>query len=158
MKSISFLFTLIISLGFVACQNQPKSADANTSTPTLEPAKSELTDGTYCFEYRFVKDVNTVNLVVNGNTITGEMNWIPFEKDGGRGTLQGTRNGNEITAIWSYVIEGSNQTEEVMFKVEGEQLIRKTGELVDEKNDGNLKLKDPAAAQYDEIYTKVTCP
>lgn len=157
MKNVLPLFILIILLGFTACQNQPKSAETKAPETTPTPATQGLADGTHCFEYRFGQDVTAVNLIVNGNDITGTMNWIPYEKDSGRGTLKGTRNGDEIIATWSYVIEGSNQTEEVRFKIEGEQLLRKTGELVDEKNDGNLKLKDPATAEYKETYTKVTC-
>ncbi len=160
MKNILSLFTLGLFLCLNACQNQPKSADTtvNEVPPPPPPVAAELMDGTYCYEYRVGQDVTTVKLVVNGNDIIGDMNWIPFEKDSGRGTLKGTRNGNEISAVWTYVIEGSNQTEEVMFKTEGEQLMRKTGELVDEKMDGNLKMKDPNFAQYTETYTKVACP
>lgn len=158
MQQLFRLFTFVILIAVSACQNQTKSTDTNTqeSPPTVSAAA--FGDGNHCYEMRIGQDVTNVKLVVNGNEVTGEMNWIPFEKDGGRGTLQGTRNGNEIVAIWSYVIEGSNQTEEVRFKIEGEQLLRKTGELVDANNDGNLKLKDPANVPYSERFTKISCP
>jgi hypothetical protein len=154
MKKLLLIFTLATALLATACQQKPASTSIETAS---EPATTALADGSYCYEYRVGQDVTTVNLVVTGNNVTGEMNWLPYEKDSGRGTLQGTRTGNEISAIWTYVIEGSNQTEEVMFKVEGEQLLRKTGELVDANNDGNLKMKDPASAAYTETYAKVTC-
>lgn len=150
MKKYYFVFAIIATLFAVACQQKTgANADAKTA--------AALTDGTYCYEYRVGQDVTNVKLVIAGNEVTGEMNWIPFEKDSGRGVLKGLRDGNEITAVWIYVIEGSNQTEEVRFKIEGDQLLRKTGELVDANNDGNLKLKDPASAPYGEPYTKVAC-
>lgn len=158
MKNILTLFTLGILLCATACQNQPKSVDKTNTETTTAPASKDLVDGTYCYEYRVGKDVTTIKIVVNGNDIIGDMNYLPHEKDSGRGTLKGTRNSNEISAVWTYVIEGSNQTEEVMFKIEGEQLMRKTGELVDEKMDGNLKMKDANSAQYTETYVKVACP
>lgn len=153
MKKQLFFFLLSTILLAMACKQKP-----TTESTESESMPTTLADGAYCYEYRVGKDVTTVNLVLDGNTVTGEMNWLPYEKDSGRGTLQGTRDGNEISAIWTYVIEGSNQTEEVLFKMEGDQLLRKTGELVDTNNDGNLKMKDPASAQYNETYTKVACP
>lgn len=153
MKKLLFLFTLGATFLAIACNQKPATTNATESVS----AASDIENGKYCYEYRLGQDVTTVDLVINGNNITGEMNWLPFEKDGGRGTLQGTRNGKEISAVWTYIIEGSNQTEEVLFKMEGDQLLRKIGELVDPNYDGNLKLKDPATATYSDTYTKVAC-
>lgn len=156
----SFFYFLVITLLATACQPKPASnATENEAATTPEtPATPAITDGTYCYEYSVGRDTTFIQLIINGNDVSGRMNWTPYEKDGGRGTLQGTRNGNEITAIWTYIIEGSNQTEEVIFKMEGDQLMRKVGELEDPNNDGNLKLKDPASASYSETYAKVDCP
>ncbi len=136
-----------------ACQ--PKQA--NDTAQSTETSAQTIKDGTYCYEYRVGQDLTTVQLVINGDNITGEMHWIPFEKDGAHGTLAGTRDGAEIKAVYSYMIEGSSQTEEVMFKIEGDQLLRKVGELEDPNFDGNLKLKDPENTSYGETYTQVVC-
>lgn len=136
-----------------ACQTK----QANDTAQSTETSAQTIKDGTYCYEYRVGQDLTTVQLVINGNNITGEMHWIPFEKDGAHGTLSGTRDGAEIKAVYSYIIEGSSQTEEVMFKIEGDQLLRKVGELEDPNFDGNLKLKDPENTSYGETYTKVAC-
>lgn len=155
MKKQLFFFLLSTIVLAIGCK-QKTNSDADTTK--AKPAPAIAADGVYCYKYQVGKDITTVNLVLDGDTVTGEMNWLPYEKDSGRGTLQGTRSGNEISAVWAYMIEGSNQTEEVLFKMEGDQLLRKTGELVDANYDGNLKMKDPATAQYTETYTKVVCP
>jgi hypothetical protein len=152
MKNPLYAFTILL---IVASCGQNRSA--NPQSPSAANVAAPLPDGTHCFEHRVGKDVTTVQLTLNGNEVSGEMSWLPFEKDSGTGTLRGLRTEGEIIAVWSYTIEGSNQTEEVRFQLTGDQLQRKTGELVDPANDGNLKLKDPAAAQYTETYTKVAC-
>jgi len=158
MKRIIYYF-VIVTLFTTACQQRTASdSTQNEAATTPEtPANQELTDGIYCYQQSVGRDTTSIRLEINGSIVTGEMNWIPYEKDSARGVLAGMRNGNEITAIWTYVIEGSNQTEEVLFKIEDNQLMRKVGELEDPNNDGNLKLKDPASAQYTEIYTSVDC-
>ncbi|MFN7117335.1 MAG: hypothetical protein ACK4TA_11085 [Saprospiraceae bacterium] len=156
MRSLTLLLIIICSFA-TACQQ--KATNNTTEAPAADAsAAPELADGSYCYQYAVGRDTTYVNLIVNGNDVSGEMNWTPYEKDGAYGTLQGTRNGNEIAASWTYTIEGSNQTEAVLFKVEGDHLMRKVGELEDPNNDGNLKMKDPASATYSEHYTKVTCP
>lgn len=154
----NLLFIVIIIVFTTACQPKPASNVTEITNTSETPATTELADGSYCFQQSIGRDTTSINLSINGNTVSGEMNWIPYEKDGARGTLQGTRNGNEITAIWAYVIEGSDQKEQVMFKIEGDQLLRKVGELEYPNNDGNLKLKDPANAAYSETFSKITCP
>lgn len=158
MKKFPFLLSISILFLATACQNKQQSTDNQEDRPTTIPVEpATITDGTYCFERREGADVTEVKLNLNGDTVTGEMNWIPNEKDGARGTLAGTRSGDEIMAIWSYTIEGSAQTEEVIFKIEGDQLLRKVGELEDPNFDGNLKLKDPAAATFSETFEQVPC-
>ncbi len=155
MKNI-FLGIVATLMLITACQ-QKSASNATESNASNTAAAQELSDGSFCFEHAVGQDTTFVKLIITGNDVSGQMNWGAYEKDGANGTLQGTRNGNEISAIWTYVIEGSNQTEEVMFKIEGDQLMRKVGELEDSNNDGNLKLKDPANATYSETFVKVTC-
>ncbi|MDX1941572.1 MAG: hypothetical protein SFU99_13525 [Saprospiraceae bacterium] len=150
-------FILIITLGTAALLNACQQKSSNTSEQSADTPAQNIADGTHCFEYRVGQDVTSVQLVLNGSNVSGEMDWTPFEKDGGYGTLKGMRMGDEIVAVWSYTIEGSSQSEEVHFKIEGDQLMRKVGELEDPNFDGNLKLKDPANATYSETYIKVDC-
>lgn len=156
MKNYITLLTLSTVLLLIACKQKPASNASETENANM-PTMSEVSDGSYCYLKTEGRDTTSIQLNINENDVTGEMNWRPYEKDGGYGTLQGTRTGDEIKAIWSYMIEGSNQTEEVYFKMHGDHLMRKVGELEDPNFDGNLKLKDPDAATYSEMYMKVDC-
>lgn len=115
-------------------------------------SNAKTKDGEYCFRKVENKDVTDVTLSINGNTVTGKMDWVPFEKDSARGTLSGSlmQNG-EMNLIYNYMIEGSNQTETKIMKIENGKLYIKHGELVDPKYNGNLSYKDVSKAVYNEI-------
>jgi hypothetical protein len=111
--------------------------------------------GTTCYEMRFKKDVTAVELTIKGDDVTGFYAWEPYEKDGGHGALKGKKTGDQITAIFNYMIEGSIQSEEVMFKMEGGKLLKSTNELVDKK--GVLVIKDKTKMKWGETLTATDC-
>jgi len=110
--------------------------------------KAPQTDANY-------KDTTSVKLTIIGNEVIGTYNWIPAGKDSARGTLTGTIKNKVITAIYDYVIEGSNQKEEMIFKMEINQLLVKKGAL--EEVDGILKLKNPETTTFSEVIPRVIC-
>ena len=119
---------------------------------------NSLPDGTYCFNKLFNQDVTEVQLTILGNAVTGTMNWIPYQKDSARGTLKGSKNTvGEMDLMYDYMIEGNQQTETKIMKIEDGKLLVKIGQLLDPKNDGNLVYKDVSQANYTEVLEKVDC-
>ena len=117
-----------------------------------------IQDGTYCFTKHFNQDVTDIKLTITSNAVTGIMNWIPYQKDSARGTLKGNKNAaGEMDLMYDYMIEGNQQTETKVMKIEEGNLLVKTGQLLDPKNDGNLVYKDVTQAKYTEILEKVDC-
>lgn len=158
-KNVLILF---ISVALFSCKSKTSETQTVDSTTAIavdtvatatKPANAEET---LCFEHKEGKDITTVKLVINGDAVTGEMNWTPWEKDGAVGTLKGKKVGDEIFADYDYMIEGVNQSEEKIFKIEGDKLLEKTGELMDGK-DGKLVMKDPAKAKYMGGLVKIKC-
>ncbi len=155
------IYSLLICVAFIACQSK-KTETSNTDTTsatliaTAATATKPSTDETLCFELKEGKDITTVKLIMKSGAVTGEMNWTPYEQDGATGTLKGKKVGNEIVVDYDYVIEGSSQTEEKIFKIEGDKLLEKSGELVEEK-DGKLRMKDPKKAEYKAGLMRINC-
>lgn len=153
--------SIFMALGFCValfgCETKKADTAASAAPPPPPPAATiEVKADTLCFEYIFnKKDITTVQLVVKGDNITGDMHWHPYEKDGAHGTLKGVKKGDVITADYAYMIEGSNQMEEVIFKLEGDKLSKLVGELT-EKGE-KLVIKDPSKAKYTEVYPKADC-
>ena len=145
-----FLF-LLIALAFSACKNETSNANQTPATPAA-------TDGpvTKCYLMAVGKDSTTVSLTTSpdGN-VKGEMNYHPFEKDGGYGTLAGFQKDGKFMCIWIYTIEGSDQKEEVHFGMEGDKLVRYIYELED-KN-GMLRPKDTTKPLRTDKFETVNC-
>ncbi len=164
MKNILYTVTMTALL-FSACNNAPKAPEvaktpeaptAPTPAPAPEtPPVPTAAGETTCYVYTVGKDVTSVQLTTEGDKVTGYMDWTPDQKDGGRGFLVGTKTGNLIVADWTYMIEGSKNTEQVAFKIDGDKIVRANGPL-DEKG-GKLVIKDLAKAKYVERYGKVDC-
>lgn len=152
---------LIIFVALNACQSKKAETEMTDTTSvmsadTVATATKPSTDETLCFELKEGKDLTTVKLIMKGDAVTGEMNWTPWEKDGAVGTLKGKKVGNEIVADYDYMIEGSNQSEEKIFKIEGDKLLIKEGELIEGK-EGKLIMKDATKATFKETLVKVSC-
>ena len=99
-----------------------------------------------------------VQLTIVGDVITGRMNRLPYEKDSAKGTLKGTKNPvGEFDLMYDFMIEGIQQTETKIMKIEGDKLLIKVGELLNPKDDGSLVYKDVSQAKYSEILEKVAC-
>jgi hypothetical protein len=172
MKKVLFCLLCAATLG--ACNDAPKAPATPTAptvattptaptTPTVAtaptapttPTTPAATSATTCYEMRFKKDITAIELTMSGDDVTGFYAWEPYEKDGGRGTLKGKKTGDQITAIFNYMIEGSIQSEEVMFKMEDGKLLKATNELVDKK--GVLVIKDKTKMKWGDTFTATDC-
>jgi hypothetical protein len=166
MKKIVFSLLCAATLG--ACNDAPKSPATPTTptvatTPTTPTAPTAATapttptaaTGSACYALRFKKDVTAIELTTTGDDVTGFYAWEPDQKDGGHGTLKGKKTGDQITAIFNYMIEGSIQSEEVMFKIAGDKLLKATNELTEKK--GVLVIKDKTKMKWDESFSTTDC-
>ncbi|UTA69393.1 hypothetical protein [Emticicia sp. 21SJ11W-3] len=153
-KSIVYCSVIISMFGCRSENSDNQLADSSIAYPDSVTIARPMAD-TLCFEELVGKDVTTVRLIIDGNSVNGNMEWLPWEKDRARGTLKGQKNGNEIIADYDYMIEGANQLEEKIFVIDGDKLLIKSGELK-EKN-GKLVMKDPTKARIGQTLTKKAC-
>jgi hypothetical protein len=157
----NFILCLFAMATIVACQTKSTTSttvtDATTTVtpPPPPPPPAPETSTTTCYEKREGKDLSAVELTIANNAVSGYYAWEPHEKDGAHGFFSGTKTGDEITAIYTYMIEGSIQTEEIMFKLENGKLIKARAELKDPKDDGNLVIKDKSKVKWSETYAPV---
>ena len=154
------LYLAIFCLFLLTACNKTDAPEANIHAFSGVPVAmaDNIKDGTYCFSKHFNQDVTDVQLTISGKVVTGKMDWVPYEKDSARGTLQGSKNAaGELDLIYDYMIEGSQQTETKIMKIEDDKLLVKVGELLDPKNDGNLVYKDVSQAKYSEVLEATSC-
>ena len=154
------MLLLASSLVFFACENtKPKETTTTAAPETTKPAEPIaapiIKSDTMCFVMKFKKDISEIKLIIAGEGVTGDYHWHPDQKDGGHGTLKGIKKDNMITADWNYTIEGANQIEEVVFKMEGDKLMQAQNELDDKS--GKLVIKDKSKLKFTEVFNKVNC-
>ena len=99
--------------------NQDSSMTNANTPPVISSLCFLRTDGTRN------QDSTTIELVIKGDKVTGEMNWLPSMKDGRRGLLSGKKTGDNIDAMWTYKQEGMTDSMAVAFKLTGNQLAQK---------------------------------
>ncbi|MBL7925755.1 MAG: hypothetical protein JNK61_02505 [Bacteroidia bacterium] len=157
MKPLYFFAAMALA---AACNTPTAEEQSNVSdTPVVESSlPTAPLIQMQCFMQALNNDTTWVTLTAIGDTITGTMKWQPFAKDGAIGSLRGLKAINgEMHLEYDYIIEGQKQTETKIMKIENDSLFIKHGALVDADNNGHLKYKDEAAAQYTEILPKSIC-
>jgi hypothetical protein len=111
-----------------------KNTPVNNNTPTVYAL---------CFLSKKGRDSTSIELVVHGNKVTGQMNWLPYQKDSRKGPLEGIIKNDTIRATWTFMQEGMRDTLNLNFLFKNSQLSQKplklntkTGrEQTDEKAD-----------------------
>lgn len=161
-KSIFTIAAICFTLFIFSCNNGNSGDTAKTeTTQTTEtkPVTEAPLNGDYCFMNAENKDTTTVRVrILSDDDIRGEMIRNPWQKDGAVGTLTGKLiSKNEMELKYEYMIEGNNQTETMLMKIDGDKLHIKRGELIDPKNDGNLVFKDASKAVYKDVLNKTSC-
>jgi len=138
-------YLVIPILFFASCADRAdKKAD--------EPKQS----GAYCFlltEGTGGQDTTTVHLMIDADKVSGEMDWLPKEKDRRKGTLAGTIAGNEIAAVWTFMQEGVMDSIHIAFKLLSEQLTQKPLKI----NTANGRQETDETAGYTISYKPVDC-
>ena len=160
MKNV--LFVAFVAFAWLGCQN-PTTTNEPTETapaPPTVPSNAATNPEKMCFrllEGTKSQDTTHLELTIIGTEVSGKMDWVPHEKDSARGTITGKINGNVITGIYNYMIEGSQQSEEVAFQMGKGQIMRKRGELT-ETAPGQLVFKDVEKARFTDVFTQIPCP
>ena len=151
------ILSILIFSALSACKkNETANADNKTLIDSTATKNITKTAATLCFEFSKNKDTTAVSLTIEANNqVSGKMRWHPFEKDGAIGVLNGTKNGDTITADFDYIIEGNKQLEEKVFVLKNNELFELIGELEDKK--GKLIIKDLKKATVRNTLTLKDC-
>ena len=153
-----YLYIGVLALASCA-GNASKTADTvktqeDTSLATTVNTPAQNME--YCFVHTDgtnAQDTTAVHLVINADKVSGDMSWIPKEKDRRKGTLLGTLKGNTIKAVWSFMQEGMKDTMAVEFKLSPQQLSQKPSVLNTATGREQLDNK----ADYTVIYNLDNC-
>jgi hypothetical protein len=125
------LLLLSILLIVLSCNspNQDSSGVQTNDSRTITQADTVTSAREVCYWKIMQRDTFAVHLLVNGNSISGKMNFDNFEKDASSGPVHGS-NVNGIYYLWyDFQSEGMKSVMEIHFKEEGNSLIRGVGPM-----------------------------
>ncbi len=157
MKNLLILAACLLVMA--ACNNSKPTdtaAESAVDSTAIAPATEPATPQTMCYLFAEGKDSTTVSLTIaTDGVVTGAYDWQPHEQHGASGTLTGKKEGDLLKLMYDYTIEGSNQQQEMVFKLTGDQLSEGEGELT-EGEGGVLKIKDASKLTW-KPFAKVAC-
>lgn len=153
MNKYSIISSLSLILLISACTAPEKKEARNEQLCFLQVTQGEMIM-TSDEGMEILIDSLVLNLHIKNDSVSGVLNWLPAQKDKMTGTLNGTINGDVITAIYSYSAEGTMAKEEKIMKLDSNKVTIKTGEL--EKHNGIWTLKDKSVA-FSESIPKISC-
>jgi hypothetical protein len=103
---------------------------------------------TLYFESATKEETTRIVLYLSEGEVSGYQSWEVPEAHGTRGSLEGTLGDDGILRlVHRYTIEGADQAEEVVYKLDESGLLIGEGELVEDR-DGLLRLKDPDKVKF----------
>lgn len=94
------------------------------------------------------QDTTSIELVIKGNKVSGQMNWLPYQKDSRKGKLAGVIAGDTIKATWTFMQEGMPDTLGLKFKLNNNQLMQKPLKL----NTKTGRDQTDVSAGYSVVY------
>lgn len=119
----------IASLLIASCSsNNNKSVNKVTDTGKIARSAVQPAASSFCFlrtEGKSSRDSTSIELVIKGDKVSGQMNWVPYQKDSRKGTLEGTLKGDTINAVWSFMQEGMKDTLSLKFRLSDDELSQK---------------------------------
>jgi hypothetical protein len=155
-------FILIAALFIVACNSSENSATAskdsaaNTAKDNPSMATTPISlEG--CYAYAINKDTATMELVVKGNNVSGNLKYDWAQKDRNIGTVEGVVKDSLIVANYTFQSEGTTSVRQVVFKINGNELTEGFGP-VNTSGDTTM-FSDIAKLQFqnDRTFKKVEC-
>ncbi|MDE2399937.1 MAG: hypothetical protein KGL67_02945 [Patescibacteria group bacterium] len=163
------ILTIIIALGVIVgifYFVNKKSAVAPVATPTTP---TEVQNAELCYAYfsstneRGFSDLYTLHMLMSGEKVTGELKFLPGEKDSKVGKFEGTVGGvNKTTMLqtadiwWDTFGEGITAKEQLKFTFDKNTASLGAGELID-RGDGVYVYKDPENLFYNIHLTALPC-
>ncbi len=121
--------------------------------PPIENAKA-----TTCYiKVENKVDTTFCSLTIIGNVVTGNYNWVPWQKDGAIGNFKGKLKGNIISGIYDYTIEGSQQKDEKVFMLDKGVLKEGVAEHSDPKADGISYFRDKSKIKFTSPFKTIDC-
>ncbi|MEO6188599.1 MAG: hypothetical protein ABIO82_06725 [Ginsengibacter sp.] len=158
----------IILLGICSCtspstKNENSTSDASGNTMQADSSvngmnnESEQVNVSGCYRAVLKRDTSQMQLMQQGEQLSGRLSFKNFEKDASKGFVQGIVNGDTLKLWYTFSSEGLNSVMEIYFLKGKDNLLRGIGS-VSNKNDSTF-YSDHSSIKFDAepIFRKIDC-
>lgn len=158
MKIIA-LYLVILLASCNANKETGSSASEKINSDTIVASDSSLT-GTItpgCYEMIIEKDSALMNISLNGNKVSGKLQYKRFEKDRNTGNFIGNIDSGKIIGWYTFQSEGMVSVRQVIFKVMQDKISEGYGDI--ELKGDTAYFKYPHTLNFEENhpFIKVNC-
>jgi hypothetical protein len=108
-----------------------------------------------CFHRLLQKDTIAIELFIKDTTVSGNLIYKLYEKDGNTGTFKGSIHNDIILADYTFNSEGKASVRQVIFKLKDGVLTEGYGEKL--MKDDKFIFKDTSKINYTQVFDKVEC-
>lgn len=138
MKNTSII---ALSLAIFASCNTEKKQESTTQTEV------KTTQTETCYQH--TKDSSTIklNITINDNMVTGNLNYDYYQKDKSKGTIMGELKSDTLFADYTFMSEGIESVREVVFIKTANGWVEGYGEIDDK--DGKVVFKNRNKITFD---------
>ncbi|WP_316816155.1 hypothetical protein [Pedobacter nyackensis] len=160
---------LILTLAFSAitiasCTNEQKVKQADDTVAkviavdTTFTSSRPRTSSSDCYVYIKNRDTASLKINIEGEELTGELDYKLFEKDSNKGTIAGEMKGDTIIAEYTFDSEGMRSVREVVFvKKDDGKIYEGSGDVMEKG--GKMIFKDRSTLKFGPaiVFTKTNC-
>ena len=149
-------YIIIFSIAIAGCNgNEERSSGTSTVLPPVY-SKANLSPG--CYRMIVGRDSAIMNLNLNGDSVTGTLQYNRFEKDDNAGNFAGKIDSSKVILWYKFQSEGVITVRQVIFKITGDKLAEGYGD-VNAVGD-TAYFTYPHTLNYEEAhpFEKITCP
>lgn len=153
----ALVIVLAAAAFFASCTLSPKQTTTQDTLNAKASLKSDSIPGPACYlllEGTANQDSTRLRLQFSGSDVTGELNWIPAEKDSRTGKITGTRTGNSVKGTWTFMQEGMQDTLSVEFQLAGKILYQRAYKTDPATGRQQLRENGP----LDKQFSRIACP
>ncbi len=146
---MKIVYVFLAAIILVSCSNNEQKNQQNSENKRNEKLCFLFTDGLKN------EDSTSLNIHIQDTLVTGEYNYIPYEKDAAIGTISGVIKDSIIECVYTYSQEGEEFKENLIWKLQSDKILLKTAPAtIDEQ--GNI-VYDSSKFEFNIILNKIDC-
>jgi len=149
--TMRLLYFLFVSISVCSSCNNTAETKNITDKNSSEVMASDIMETTQCYLGVPGKDSVFLQILIDNNTVIGDLEYKRFLKDRNKGTIKGMFRGDTLLADYTFMSEGVISVREVIFLKKGDVLIEGFGD-VEEKNE-RMVFKNTGNVKFDEFMS-----